>query len=206
MAVALIDYNMGNLKSVEKALEFIGAKVRIAEKPRDLAGCSCCILPGVGNFGDGMENLRSSGFDRALPEFISGGGFFFGICLGMQMLLESSEEAPGVPGLGVFPGRVMRFHAGTDKVPHMGWNSVRFRPGTPMGAGEPKEEFYYFVHSFYVPLHPEWTAAECEYILPFSAAIGSGHWFATQFHPEKSQKAGLRLLRRFLVTAGETAE
>ena len=206
MAVALIDYNMGNLKSVEKALEFIGAKVRIAEKPRDLAGCSSCTLPGVGNFGDGMENLRSSGFDRALPEFISGGGFFFGICLGMQMLLESSEEAPGVPGLGVFPGRVMRFPAGTDKVPHMGWNSVRFRPGTPMGAGEPKEEFYYFVHSFYVPLHPEWTAAECEYILPFSAAIGSGHWFATQFHPEKSQKAGLRLLRRFLVTAGETAE
>ena len=79
----------------------------------------------------------------------------------------------------------MRFPAGTDKVPHMGWNSVRFRTGTPMGTGEPKEEFYYFVHSFYVPLHPEWTAAECEYILPFSAAIGSGHWFATQFHPEK---------------------
>ncbi len=206
MAVALIDYNMGNLGSVAKALEFLGCEVRIAGGAAELAGCSGCILPGVGNFGDGMENLRSRGFDRALPDFVSAGGSLFGICLGMQMLLESSEEAPGVPGLGIFPGQVTRFPADRGKVPHTGWNSVRFRAGLPMGDGMPEEEFFYFVHSFYVPADPRQTVAECEYILPFSAAISSGRWFATQFHPEKSQRAGLRLLRRFLQLAGEVAE
>ena len=200
MAVALIDYNMGNLKSVEKALEFIGAKVRIAEKPRDLAGCSCCILPGVGNFGDGMENLRSSGFDRALPEFISGGGFFFGICLGMQMLLESSEEAPGVPGLGVFPGRVMRFPAGTDKVPHMGWNSLQL---TEKGKKHPlfkysKEgDYVYFVHSFYGKDCDESLLATSEYGIPVTASAANENVMGCQFHPEKSGEVGLRILKAF---------
>ena len=103
MSIALIDYNMGNLGSVAKALEFVGARAEVVSSGKELTGFDCCLLPGVGNFGDGMENLKSRGFDRALPEFVENGGWFLGICLGMQMLLEESEEAPGVRGLGVFP-------------------------------------------------------------------------------------------------------
>ena len=129
MSIALIDYNMGNLGSVAKALEFVGARAEVVSSGKELTGFDCCLLPGVGNFGDGMENLKSRGFDRALPEFVENGGWFLGICLGMQMLLEESEEAPGVRGLGVFPGKVTRFPAGGLKVPQIGWNSARFRPG-----------------------------------------------------------------------------
>ncbi len=203
MAVALLDYNMGNLGSVRKALETVGARVELVESARELGNFNCCILPGVGNFGDGMENLRSRGFDRAIPELLNRGGAFFGVCLGMQMLLEASDEAPGVAGLGLFPGRVVRFPEGREKVPHMGWNSVRFRPECPLGEGLPPESFFYFVHSYYVPVSERYTVAECEYIVPFSACIGRGRCFAAQFHPEKSQRAGLRLLTNFLRFAGE---
>ena len=203
MAVALLDYNMGNLGSVRKALETVGARVELVESARELGKFNCCILPGVGNFGDGMENLRSRGFDRAIPELLNRGGAFFGVCLGMQMLLEASDEAPGVAGLGLFPGRVVRFPEGREKVPHMGWNSVRFRPECPLGEGLPPESFFYFVHSYYVPVSEMYTVAECEYIVPFSACIGRGRCFAAQFHPEKSQRAGLRLLTSFLRFAGE---
>ena len=157
----------------------------------------------VGNFGDGMENLKQRGFDRAIPEFLARGGYFFGVCLGMQMLLESSEEAPGAAGLGIFPGAVVRFPAGREKVPHMGWNSVSFRPDSPLGAGMPEGSCFYFVHSYYVPVNAAFTAAASEYIVPFSACIGSGRCFAAQFHPEKSQRCGLRLLANFLRLAGE---
>ena len=155
---------------------------------KELTGFDCCLLPGVGNFGDGMENLKSRGFDRALPEFVENGGWFLGICLGMQMLLEESEEAPGVRGLGVFPGKVTRFPAVGLKVPQIGWNSARFRPGCKLAEGLPQDCYFYFVHS--------------EYITPFSAVIGSGRWLAAQFHPEKSQRAGLRLLENYLTLAG----
>ena len=132
MSVALIDYNMGNLGSVAKALEFVGASARVVADGRKLNGFDCCILPGVGNFGDGMENLRQRGFDRAIREFVASGGYLLGICLGMQMLFEESEEAPGVAGLGVFPGKVLRFPDGVEKVPHMGWNSLSPTPGCPL--------------------------------------------------------------------------
>ena len=203
MAVALLDYNMGNLGSVRKALETTGARVELVESGRELEKFNCCILPGVGNFGDGMENLRSRGFDRAIPELLNRGGAFFGVCLGMQMLLEASDEAPGVAGLGLFPGRVMRFPEKKEKVPHMGWNSVRFRSGCPLGAELPQECYFYFVHSYYVPVSEAYTVAECEYIVPGSACSGKGRCFAAQFHPEKSQRAGLRLLTNFLRFAGE---
>ncbi len=202
MSVALIDYNMGNLGSVAKALDFVGAEARIVTAGRELAGNDCCILPGVGNFGDGMENLRARGFDRAIPEFVEAGGWFLGICLGMQMLLEASEEAPGVRGLGVIPGTVVRFPAGKEKVPHMGWNCVSFEPESPLAAELPESPFFYFVHSYHVPVIPGWTQGRCEYIVPFSAVVGSGRWFATQFHPEKSQRTGLKLLTRFLELGG----
>lgn len=203
MAVALLDYNMGNLGSVRKALEFAGADVELVESAAELAKFGCCILPGVGNFGDGMENLRSRGFDRAIPELLERGGYFFGVCLGMQMLLEASDEAPGVAGLRLFPGRAVRFPEGGQKVPHMGWNSVVFRPECPLGGGLPEESFFYFVHSYYVPVSEAYTVAECDYIVPFSACLGRGRCFAAQFHPEKSQRSGLRLLTNFLHFAGE---
>ena len=202
MSTALIDYNMGNLGSVAKALEFVGASARVVASGQELRGFDCCMLPGVGNFGDGMENLRQRGFDRAIRDFVGSGGFLLGICLGMQMLFEESEEAPGVAGLGVFPGKVLRFPAGREKVPHMGWNSLTPAPDCPLFDGIGEDSFFYFVHSYYVPVDPAWTAATCEYILPFSAAVGSGRWFATQFHPEKSQRLGLRLLRNFLTLGG----
>ncbi|MDR0931506.1 MAG: imidazole glycerol phosphate synthase subunit HisH [Victivallales bacterium] len=203
MAVALLDYNMGNLGSVQKALKFVDAEVEVVESAAQLERFNCCILPGVGNFGDGMEHLRSRGFDRAIPALLNRGGYFFGVCLGMQMLLEASDEAPGVSGLGIFKGQVTRFPEGRQKVPHMGWNSVVFEPNCPLGDGLPEESFFYFVHSYYVPISAEYTAAKCEYIVPFSACIGDNRCFAAQFHPEKSQRAGLRMLSNFLSLAGE---
>lgn len=203
MSIALIDYNMGNLGSVSKALEFVGARAEVISQGSELSKFDCCLLPGVGNFGDGMENLKSRGFDKAIVEFVEQGGWFFGICLGMQMLLESSEEAPGVPGLGVFPGKVTRFPSGDLKVPQIGWNSARFRPDCKLSEGLPPDCYFYFVHSFYVPVDERFTLAQSEYITPFSAVIGSDRWMASQFHPEKSQLAGLRVLKNFLTLAGE---
>ncbi len=203
MGIALIDYNMGNLGSVAKALAFVGAQVEVVSRSSELSNFKACLLPGVGNFGDGMENLKSRGFDRAIPEFVKNGGWFLGICLGMQMLLEESEEAPGIPGLGIFPGKVTRFPAGSLKIPQIGWNSSRFRPDCPFAQGIPEDCYFYFVHSYYVPIDERFTLAQSQYITPFSAVIGSGHWLATQFHPEKSQRAGMLLLKNFLTLCGE---
>ena len=196
----LIDYGMGNLLSVSKALTAAGGEVRIVRSPEELAGADRIVLPGVGNFGDGMEHLRDSGFVPFVREWIRADRPFLGICLGMQMLLERSEEAPGVPGLGVVPGEVVRFPDGTEKVPHIGWNEVTVRPGGGNGffpeSGPPR--WFYFVHSYYVrPSDPSWTAATCHYILPFTAALSRGNLLALQFHPEKSQESGLSLLRAF---------
>ncbi len=201
MSVGVIDYNMGNLGSVLKALSFLGAAPEVAAEAGELKKFDCCILPGVGNFGDGMEQLRSRGLDRALREFTAGGKRVFGICLGMQMLLESSEEAPGVAGLGVFPGAVRRFPAGVAKVPQIGWNAVKFSDD-PIAADIPEGAHFYFVHSYYVPVDARYTAGTCRYITDFSAAVASGNWFATQFHPEKSQTPGLTLLKNFLALSG----
>lgn len=203
MSIALIDYDMGNLGSVDKALNFLGVECVVVNDAAELKRFGACILPGVGSFGDGMEALRAKGFDRALPEFIASGKCFLGICLGMQMLLESSEESPGVRGLGIFPGAVRKFRLDGLKVPHMGWNAVNFDAGTPFAAGAENEEFFYFVHSYYVPADAPECIARCVYGHPFAAMLGSGRCFASQFHPEKSQRAGLRLLKNFLTLAGE---
>lgn len=197
--IALIDYNMGNLGSVLKALEHVGGDVRIIENPAELSSFSGCLLPGVGNFGDGMEELNSRGFVEPLKAFVRSGKPFTGICLGMQMLLDSSEEAPGVAGLGIIPGEVLRFPAGSEKIPHMGWNSVRKLRKNPGAESISDGDYFYFVHSYYVrPRNPEDAVLECDYILPFAAAIGRGNLFATQFHPEKSQDNGLKLLEQFV--------
>lgn len=197
--IAVVDYGMGNLGSVAKALEQVGGAVRIVAEPAGLESADRCLLPGVGNFGDGMKNLVARGFAEPVRSFIRSGRPFFGICLGMQMLLESSEEAPGVPGLGVIPGVVKRFPAGVEKIPHMGWNSVR-RVSSHPGFGSVEDgDYFYFVHSYYAaPAERSDLALECEYVLPFAAALGRGNVLATQFHPEKSQQAGLELLRAFV--------
>jgi glutamine amidotransferase len=203
MSIALIDYNMGNLGSVAKALDFLGAKCDVVENAAELEHFDGCILPGVGSFGDGMEALRSKGFDAALPEFVASGKAFLGICLGMQMLLEASEESPGVRGLGIFPGTVKKFRLDGLKVPHMGWNAVEFTCRTPVAEGLGSEEYCYFVHSYYVSADAPECIARCVYGHPFAAMLGRGRCFAAQFHPEKSQRPGLTLLSNFLKLAGE---
>lgn len=197
--IALIDYNMGNLSSVRKALEAAGAdQVRLVTSPAETDGADALVLPGVGSFGDAMQNLTRNGWCEFLRDWIRMDRPFLGICLGMQMLLEESEETPGVPGLGIFKGKVRRFPADAGaKVPHMGWNTVRPAKATPYFPDG--DTFFYFVHSYFIePEDPTLTAAETDYIRPFSCAISRGRLLATQFHPEKSQTAGLELLKRFV--------
>ena len=203
MGTALIDYNMGNLGSVAKALEFLGAKCDVVETAAELERFDACILPGVGSFGDGMEALRAKGFDTVLPRFVASGKWFLGICLGMQMLLEESEESPGVRGLGIFPGKVKKFRPEGLKVPHMGWNAVDFSPESPINRGLGNGEYCYFVHSYYVSSEAPECIARCVYGHPFAAVLGAGHCFAAQFHPEKSQRPGLTLLTNYLRLSGE---
>lgn len=195
---ALIDYRMGNLSSVSKALETTGIRVRIVSRPEDAGGASVLVLPGVGNFGDAMRNLTECGWCGFIRDWIAADKPFLGICLGMQMLLESSEEAPGVKGLGIFQGSVRRFPEGSGKVPHMGWNTIIPAEGNPFFAGMNDASFY-FVHSYFVlPDDPSVIAARTEYILPFASAVSKRNLLAVQFHPEKSQQCGLALLRRFI--------
>lgn len=202
--IALIDYGMGNLMSVSKALEYVGGKIRVVDAPSDAEGASGVILPGVGNFGDGMEHLNRSGFVPFIRETVRRNVPFLGICLGMQMLLDSSEEAPGVPGLSIFRGRVLRFPELGEKIPQIGWNSIRFDQGNPFLKGLGQDSFFYFVHSYYaLPDDPSVTAARCTYMIDFAAALSKGNVFAAQFHPEKSQDCGLAILRNFVTICGK---
>ncbi|MDD5728052.1 MAG: imidazole glycerol phosphate synthase subunit HisH [Victivallales bacterium] len=197
--IALIDYNMGNLLSVSKALESVGGDIRVVDKAAELAGFAAVILPGVGHFGDGMENLRSLGFEKPLRDAVAAGKPVLGICMGMQMLLESSEEAPGVSGLGLFRGKVLRFPQCGEKVPHMGWNSVSMENPHPLLRGIPDNSYFYFIHSYYAaPEAPECILGSCEYIKRFTAIIGKAKLCGTQFHPEKSQQYGLAILKNFV--------
>lgn len=202
--IALIDYGMGNLMSVSKALEYVGGKIRIVDTPSEAEGASGVVLPGVGNFGDGIEHLNRSGFVPFIRETVRRNVPFLGICLGMQMLLDSSEEAPGVPGLSVFRGRVLRFPELGEKIPQIGWNSIRFDQGNPFLKGLKQDSFFYFVHSYYaLPDDPSVTAARCTYMIDFAAALSKGNVFAAQFHPEKSQDCGLAILRNFVTICGK---
>lgn len=197
---ALIDYKMGNLSSVNKALESAGASVRIVTTPAEAQDACALILPGVGSFGDAMANLNAAGWSDFIRNWIAADRPFLGICLGMQMLLETSEESPGVPGLGIFSGAVRRFpDLPGMKVPHMGWNTVCGTGNSPFFSPE-EEEHFYFVHSFFIdPADRTLSAAETDYIHPFPCAIARGRLLATQFHPEKSQRAGLELLKKFVL-------
>ncbi|MEZ5276667.1 MAG: imidazole glycerol phosphate synthase subunit HisH [Opitutaceae bacterium] len=201
--IAVINYGMGNLRSVTKALEAVGARVRLVERPGEVEGAAGIVLPGVGAIGDCIDALNRSGLADTIREWIAADQPFLGVCLGLQALFEASEEG-GVRGLGIFPGQVIRFRSRDLKIPHMGWNDVVFRPAASpltaeVSAGNGQ---FYFVHSYYVrPEDPDLIAGETDYGGRFTSMIARGRCFATQFHPEKSQQAGLALYRGFVEMA-----
>jgi glutamine amidotransferase len=198
--IALVDYGMGNLRSVEKALARVGGDVRIVSDAKNVLTADALVLPGVGAFGDCMANLRKAGLVEAIREFIVSKRPFLGICLGFQALFESSEEAPGVTGLAAFPGSVPRFVANGLKVPHMGWNQLRIRKrDCPLLKGVNDGSYVYFVHSYYcAPSDSSLACGTTEYGIEFCSMLWAGNVFATQFHPEKSQAVGLKMLENFV--------
>jgi imidazole glycerol-phosphate synthase subunit HisH len=198
--IALVDYGMGNLRSVEKALVRAGGNVRVVSGPEGVAAADALVVPGVGAFGDCLKNLAALHLVDAIRQFVAGPRPFLGICLGFQALFESSEEAPGVTGLGVLAGTVPRVRADGRKVPHMGWNTLRIRqPSCPLLQGVQDGSFVYFVHSYYCqPREAGLVCTSTEYGVEFCSMLWSGNVFATQFHPEKSQAVGLTILENFV--------
>ena len=203
MTIAVIDYEMGNLRSVQKALERVGADAVITRDPDVIMGAGAAVLPGVGAFGACMENLRRHGLVEPVKIFAASGRPFLGICVGMQILFEESEEFGPVAGLGVLPGRIVRFRSRDVKIPHMGWNALHVVKHAPALDGIAEGTYVYFVHSYYAePSDPAIVAATSTYgSETFTAAVARENVFATQFHPEKSQHAGLRLLGNFVRAA-----
>jgi glutamine amidotransferase len=196
--IAIIDYGMGNLYSVEKAFTKLGAEVVVTSKPEIIVAADKVVLPGVGAFGDCMENLRAHHMIEAIHEVIAKGTPFLSICLGLQVLFEGSEEDPEVKGLGIFPGMVRKIIAPTLKIPHMGWNSLAFSSESPLFANIPPESYVYFVHSYHaVPKDSSLITAVTDYGSSVTAAIGRGNIQAVQFHPEKSGSIGLAMLANF---------
>lgn len=192
---------MGNLKSVLNAFAKLGAEVAVSGDPRAVEDASAIVVPGVGAFGRCMENLEERGLAPAIRDHLRRKKRYLGICLGMQVLFESSEEAPGVKGLGVIRGNVPRF-TGSMKVPHMGWNSITIRKESPILKGVAPGDFFYFVHSYYcAPDDRSVIATTTDYDGPFASSVDTGSLFACQFHPEKSQRVGLTLLKNFLALA-----
>lgn len=204
--IAVVDNGICNLRSVTKALEAVGAKPHVIRTPAELEAIAATglVLPGVGALRDCVASLRATGLADSVREWIAADRPFLGVCLGMQALFERSEEG-NIEGLGIFPGEVKRFRLPPEfKVPHMGWNTVRFtQPDSPLRADLAVEgESFYFVHSFHcVPADPALVLAEADYAGPFTAAIAQGRCFATQFHPEKSQAKGLQIYRNFAAVA-----
>lgn len=198
MKIAIIDYGMGNLHSAAKALEKVGAQVAVTRDPERVRQADKVVLPGVGAFGDCMKNLNERGLAPVIHEVIAAGKPFLGICVGLQMLFEGSEEDPGVAGLGIFKGLVRKIVAPGLKVPHMGWNSLALQAASPLFQGLPPAAYVYFVHSFHaVPTDESCITAVTNYGGQVTAAVGRGLVQAVQFHPEKSSAVGLKILANF---------
>jgi len=198
--IAVVDYGMGNLRSVQKGFERVGVAARVTRDPAAIEAAGGVVLPGVGAFKACMENLRRYGLVEIIRAVIAKGTPFLGICLGMQLLFEESDEFGPIRGLGVFPGRAVRFAEATGlRIPHMGWNRIWKRDEPPPHLqGIPDGVYVYFVHSYYVVTgDPSLTATTTPYGVEFTSSIARGNVFATQFHPEKSQAVGLKILENF---------
>jgi glutamine amidotransferase len=196
--IAIVDYGMGNLRSVQKAVEQVGFEAVLVQSPEELEEAEKLILPGVGAFADAMKGLEERGLVEPIIRHIRQGRPFLGICLGLQLLFSESMEDGLHTGLNIIPGKVLRFPQNGLKVPHMGWNQVSFLRDVPLARGVPQGSYMYFVHSYYVcPEDPEVVAGTTEYGPSFASFIWKDNVFATQFHPEKSQAVGLALLRNF---------
>jgi glutamine amidotransferase len=198
--IVIVDYGMGNLRSVQKAIEAVGAAAEITSDPERVRRASKVVLPGVGAFADAMAELRRTGLGQAFCEAVRQGKPCLGVCLGLQLLFDLSTEDGEHAGLGLLPGRVVRFDSRPGlKIPHMGWNSLRIRRPAPLLAGLDDAPSVYFVHSYYArPADPEVVAAEADYPEPFAAVVWRDNLTACQFHPEKSQGVGLAMYANFV--------
>jgi len=201
LKVAVVDYDAGNTLSVTRALEKVGATVDLTPDPEAVLTADAVVLPGVGAFGDCMRKLRERGLDESCRQVFDAGTPFLGVCVALQIVFDASEETPGVAGLGLMPGNVVRFESEELKIPHIGWNELSLTREHPILEGLDGEAFY-FVHSYYPePTEPADLVAEAEYGTRFCAAAGRENLLAVQFHPEKSSRAGLKLYENFLTWA-----
>ena len=197
--IAIIDYGAGNLQSVKKALDFIGAENIITDDPQVIMSADKVLLPGVGSFGDAMDSMREKNLVETVKQCADSGKPFLGICLGLQLLFEESEESPGVEGLGIFKGKIKRFSSNMGlKIPHIGWNSLSIKQKDTLFKNVPENAYVYFVHSYYLVAEDENDVATVtNYGIDFHSAVGKDNVFATQFHPEKSGDVGLQILKNF---------
>jgi len=198
--IAVVDYGMGNLRSVSKALEHVGAKVKVSDRAQDLKEASGIVLPGVGAFKDAVRNLKGKGLWEAIVKEVERGKPLLGICLGLQLLFEKSYEFGKNEGFGFIKGEVVKFELPKEyKIPHMGWNQVYRRKESSLLKGIKEGDFFYFVHSYYVkPEERETILTETDYGIYFTSSVEKDNVFGVQFHPEKSQRVGLKLLENFL--------
>ena len=197
--LVVIDYGMGNIRSVTKAFELYTDKVIVSSDPASLENARGVVLPGDGAFAMAMKNLAAAGWVAPLKEYIAAGGYFMGICLGYQLLFSSSEEFGFSKGLDIIPGRVVRFPDTELKVPHMGWNNIKFSRNSVFLKEVPDGGYFYFIHSYHPVLDdPSWEIATAEYGARFPCVVGKGGVFASQFHPEKSHNNGLKIIRNFV--------
>ncbi|HIY54735.1 MAG TPA: imidazole glycerol phosphate synthase subunit HisH [Candidatus Dorea merdavium] len=198
--IAIIDYDAGNIRSVEKALQFLGQEVKITRDREEILGADKVVLPGVGSFGDAMGKLHQYGLVEVIRQVAEEKTPFLGICLGLQLLFERSDESPGVEGLGILKGEILRIPEGEGrKIPHMGWNSLELRNQGRLFAGISGEPYVYFVHSYYLKARDEQVVkATTEYGVTIHASVEQDNIFACQFHPEKSSDTGLKILKNFV--------
>jgi len=205
--IAIVDYGMGNLRSVKKAFENLGFSTNVTKNPDQILNSDGLVLPGVGAFGDCMKNLEEYNLAKPIKNFIKNGKPFLGICLGLQLLFEESEESPGIKGLGILKGNVVRFPRSGDeklKIPHMGWNQIELQKELPILKGIPQGSWFYFVHSYFPkPEDKSVNAVKTDYGIEFTSAVQKENIFACQFHPEKSSTLGLGILENFGLMCGE---
>lgn len=198
MKMVIVDYGMGNLRSVQKGFERVGVDATISRDPNVVSEATHLVVPGVGGFKDCMENLKTHDLLEPIREIINADLPYLGICLGLQILFSEGTEFGSHPGMGIIAGKVLRFPRTELKIPHMGWNQIQVAKASPILEGIPEGSFFYFVHSYYgLPDEADWVATTTDYGTPFPSAVSRGRLFACQFHPEKSQGIGMRLLSNF---------